>query len=1150
MKPTTIGPPMKDPRDPSELMSSHRMRKNKGENMEYRALLEAAPDAIVVVNQPGTIVLVNDQAEKLFGYCRDELIGQPAEILVSQGFRGQHSDQHSRFVAVPPERPTVVGMELFGLRKDGSEFPAEIRLSPLATKEGILVSSAIRDISARSRTEEDLRRLASIVACSDDAIIGKTLEGIITSWNAGAERMYGYSANEAIGKSVSILVPVNRPDEIPKVLERLKRGEIVDHFETLRVRKNGEEFHIEITVSPIRDAMERVVGASASCRDISERKRTHIAIREERDRAQQYLDIADVILLALDLEGRITLLNRKGCSMLGWEERELLGRNWMDTCLPSRTQDVLRRSFHNLLAGDLSYIENPVVTKSGEERMICWRNAQLRDGAGCIIGTLSSGEDITERKRAEQNLLKSEARARALVESNIIGIATGDLDGKLIEANEACLRLVGYSREDLLSGEMRWDVLTPPEYHDADQRAVEQLKSVGVASPWEKQFFRKDGSRISVLIGVTTRVAADGDVECVSFVLDISERKQLEQQLRQAQKMEAVGRLAGGIAHDFNNLLGVIIGYSEIFEERLGLSDPLRPKAEQIKKAGLRAATLTRQLLAFSRQQVLEPKVLDLNAVVADTLKMLQRVLGEDIELIASPGPELGRIKADQGQIEQVIMNLAVNARDAMPHGGTLRISTTNEDLDEVYVLQHPEVVVPGSYVMFAVSDTGCGMDRETQTKIFEPFFTTKELGKGTGLGLATVYGVVKQSGGYIWVYSELGRGSTFKIYLPRIEEALTASDSGKGGKEIGRGWETILLVEDAQPLRELAHELLEDSGYTVLEAANGADAIQVAEQHQGPIHLLLTDVVMPGMDGPKVAEYMTRICPGIKVLYASGYTDDTIVHHGVLNSGIALLQKPFTRATLTNKVREVLGLPEVHEIGGPSARVDEKQITAMPRILIVDDDEAMRGLLRERLEGMYQIFGTGDPEEAIALALQHKPDAILLDLMMPRFSGFEVCQTLTALSFTQQIPIFIVSGEAATKYKVFCQNLGSAGYFEKPVDFNLLKACLAAVLRAKRPELRAEARVRFNVILKLQGKDKDGTPFELFTTTENVSATGFLCGCTAALEVNATLDVFLCHEGEHYAGTARVIRTESGETPCPRYAFRFVKKPVAWILQ
>ncbi|HTF24424.1 MAG TPA: PAS domain S-box protein [Candidatus Limnocylindria bacterium] len=1044
MKTTTIEPPMTDLRDLSARISPPlHVGKNEGGNMEYQALIEAAPDAIVIVNRSGTIVLINMQAEKLFGYRRDELIDQPAEILISQHFRGQHSDQHPRFLAA---HQTVAGLDLFGLRKDGSEFPAEIRLSPLDTPRGTLICSAIRDISNRSRTEEDLRRLASIVAGSDDAIIGKTLDGIITSWNAGAERIYGYLANEAIGKPVSMLVPTDCPDEIPEVLECLKRGEIVDHFETLRVRKDGKVFHIEITVSPIRDVMERIVGASSIGRDISERKRregglsrlaavvessndaiigktlegiiiswnagaeriygysaaemvgksmkilappdrymeipeilekvkrgekveqfetiqirkdgrqinialtvspilddmrrisgasaigrditerkqTEVTIRKERDRAQQYLDVIDVILLALDLEGRITLINRKGCSILGWEECELLGRDWIDACLPARTQDVLRRSFDNLLAGDLAYIENPVLSKSGEERMIGWRNSLLRDDAGRVIGTLSSGEDITERKRAEQDLLKSEARARTLVESNIIGIATGDLKGKLIDANGAFLGLVGYTREDLISGEMRWDTLTPPEYHDSDQRAVEQLRTTGVAPPWEKQFLRKDGSRISVLIGVTTRVAADGDIECVSFVLDISERKQLEQQLRQAQKMEAVGRLAGGIAHDFNNLLGVIIGYSEIFEERLGQSDPLRPKAELIKKAGQRAATLTRQLLAFSRQQVLEPKVLDLNAVVADTLKMLQRVLGEDIELIMVPGPELGRIKADQGQIEQIIMNLAVNARDAMPHGGKLTISTVNEELDEVYARQHP-AVVPGSYVMFAVSDTGCGMDRETQTHIFEPFFTTKELGKGTGLGLATVYGVVKQTGGYIWVYSEAGRGSTFKIYLPRIEEAMTASDPAKGGKEIGRGWETVLLVEDAQPLRELARELLEASGYTVLEAGSGAEAIQVAEQHLGPIHLLLTDVVMPGMDGPKVAECITRIYPGIKVLYASGYTDDAIVHHGVLDSGITLLQKPFTHATLTNKVREVLGVAEEHEIGGPRPRVERE---------------------------------------------------------------------------------------------------------------------------------------------------------------------------------------------------------------------------------
>jgi PAS domain S-box-containing protein len=510
-----------------------------------------------------------------------------------------------------------------------------------------------------------------------------------------------------------------------------------------------------------------------------------------------------------------------------------------------------------------------------------------------------------ERERAVRALRKSEARVRHLVESNIIGISIGDLDGRIIDANDTFLKLLDFSRDDLASGVMRWGSLTPPEYHESDRQTVEQLRITGVAPPWEKEFFRKDGSRISVLIGVTALVAADGDVECVSFVVDISERKQLEKQLRQAQKMEAIGRLAGGIAHDFNNLLGVIIGWSEVFEDRMDKNDPLRPKAEQIKKAGQSAAQLTRQLLAFSRQQVLEPKILDLSAVVADTLKMLKRLIGEDIELLTVSEPHVGRVKADQGQMDQVIMNLAVNARDAMPRGGKLTITIANAMMDDISIRLHPGAV-PGSYVMLAITDTGSGMDRETQNHIFEPFFTTKELGKGTGLGLSTVYGVVKQSGGYISVYSEVGLGTTFKIYLPRLEQEVP-TEKAVAPVDV-TGWETVLLVEDAQALRELARELLEASGYKVLDAANSFDAIRIADDYEGAIHLLMTDVVMPGMDGRKLAEHMLQNIPGIKVLFMSGYTDDAIMHHGVLEPGLALLQKPFTRESFTRKVREVLG--------------------------------------------------------------------------------------------------------------------------------------------------------------------------------------------------------------------------------------------------
>ena len=388
-----------------------------------------------------------------------------------------------------------------------------------------------------------------------------------------------------------------------------------------------------------------------------------------------------------------------------------------------------------------------------------------------------------------------------------------------------------------------------------------------------------------------------------------AERKKLEEQLRQAQKMEAIGQLTGGIAHDFNNMLTVIIGYSELMLQRLKADDPLRSEVEQVKEAGVRASLLTRQLLAFSRKQVLQPRVLDLNAVLTNMDRMLQRLIGEDIDLVTVPAPGLGRVLADPGQIEQVIMNLAVNARDAMPQGGKLTIETANVELDEAYARQHGPVQ-PGPYVMLAVSDTGCGMDAETQARIFEPFFTTKEVGKGTGLGLSTVYGIVKQSSGDIWVYSEPGRGTTFKIYLPWVEGAVDTVEPGVAPARDVRGSETILLVEDDVGIRRLVRQVLAERGYWVLEAIHGTHAIQISEQNTVPIHLLATDLVMPGMSGRELAEHLKPSRPNMKVLFMSGYTDKAIVHHGELDPGTAYLQKPFTPDALARKVREVLDSP------------------------------------------------------------------------------------------------------------------------------------------------------------------------------------------------------------------------------------------------
>jgi signal transduction histidine kinase/CheY-like chemotaxis protein len=398
-----------------------------------------------------------------------------------------------------------------------------------------------------------------------------------------------------------------------------------------------------------------------------------------------------------------------------------------------------------------------------------------------------------------------------------------------------------------------------------------------------------------------------------NLLAEVSERKtaqaELEQsaeQLRQSQKMEAIGQLAGGVAHDFNNLLTAICGHSEMSLKRLTPADPLHRHLEEIKKSGERAAALTRQLLAFSRKQILQPKIIDLNQIVVDMNKMLQRLIGEDIDLLMGLAADLGKVKADPNQIEQILLNLSINARDAMPKGGRLTIETSNVHLSEEYSHDHVSVR-PGQYVMLAVSDNGCGMDAKTQTHIFEPFFTTKEVGKGTGLGLATVYGIVKQSEGTIWLYSEVGRGTAFKIYLPCAEAPMKEVEVESNDRESLEGTETVLLVEDEEVVREMATEILRDSGYHVLEAKHGHEAMILGRQHSGVIHLMLTDVVMPQMSGRELAQQLTPLRRDMKVLYMSGYTDDAIVHHGVLEEGTAFIGKPFTPSALTRKVREIL---------------------------------------------------------------------------------------------------------------------------------------------------------------------------------------------------------------------------------------------------
>jgi PAS domain S-box-containing protein len=635
--------------------------------------VEALPDAIVAVAQDGTIVQVNSQTQQLFGYERDELIGQKVEMLVPESYRHQHHHHRQTFAEAPKTRRMGADLDLYGRRRNGSEFPVEISLSPVSTETGAFVLSAIRDISDRKRIAEELRRaneelhrrtaeqlgeyrsrLVSIIDSSEDAIISKGLDGSITSWNRGAERIYGYAPEEVVGKHISLLIPSDRPDEIPEILRKIVRGESIEHYESVRVAKDGRHLDVSISVSPLREAGE-IVGASVIARD------------------------------------------------------------------------------------------------------------------------------ITAQKRAEG-------------------------------------------------------------------------------------------------------------------------------QLRQSQKMEAIGRLAGGVAHDFNNILGIINACTEFLRDRIDPTGEPSVYIENIRKAIERGTSLTKQMLAFSRTSAIQPRVLDLNERLREISKLLRPLLGDDVEvLIVSRSPS-AVVEADPGQLDQVVVNLAVNARDAMPRGGKFILETGAVRFDEDFADQH-QAMPAGKYVLLAVSDTGSGMDEATVSRIFEPFFTTKEVGKGTGLGLATVYGIVKQSAGHILVYTELGHGTTFKIYLPNAEHKIGIGSSPEAETvSPKRQGTTILLVEDDEIMRSLTRQLLQEHGYTVVDANDGKSALEWAEAQSGPIDLLLTDVMMRRMNGPELAERLNASHPTLKVVYMSGYTGELMANREVLKPGVTLLEKPFTRTALLNTIHAKLG--------------------------------------------------------------------------------------------------------------------------------------------------------------------------------------------------------------------------------------------------
>jgi two-component system, cell cycle sensor histidine kinase and response regulator CckA len=713
--------------------------------------------------------------------------------------------------------------------------------------------------------------------------------------NASWEPVLGYSREELMRYSLAVHL---HPDDLAATMqdiEKVRTGKPTTGFVNRYRCKDGS--YRWLSWSSVADHSQGCFYVAA--RDITEQKRTE----ERAQRLAQALEDNSEMISMGGADGRAVFVNRALLQATGYTEEELLGKSFAATVVSPNNRAGLADEYLAQLSREGKWTGECLLRrKDGADFPVLLSVSVLRDGEGRMTGTFAITQDLTEKHRLEE---RAKRLAQAL-ENNSEMICLGDFRGRAEFVNKALLQASGYDESELLGKEFHETLLSP---NNPPGLAKEIQARIIAEGRWSGECLqrRKDGTDVPVALSVGMIRSDDGRATgSFGISQDITEKRGLEEQLRRAQKMEAVGQLAGGVAHDFNNLLMVITGYASDLAERLEPGSTTRREAQEIAKAGQRAASLTRQLLAFSRKQVLEPRVLNLNSLVEDLKKMLRRVISEHIELVTSLEPALGEVKADQGQMEQVIINLAVNSRDAMPEGGKLTIATSNEIIDEAFARQHPPMMA-GEYARLSVIDTGCGMDAATLSRAFEPFFTTKEPGKGTGLGLATVYGVVKQSGGYIWASSEPGKGARFDVYLPLVhtrqtEKAVVANCNG-----VYTGSEKILLVEDDEALRGLIVQSLQQWGYQVLEAANGTDAMAIAANRCEEIDLLLTDVVMPGMNGPQVAEKVAALNSGIKVLFMSGYADLGPEHGKYFGGERRLLQKPYKLPELARTIREVL---------------------------------------------------------------------------------------------------------------------------------------------------------------------------------------------------------------------------------------------------
>jgi two-component system cell cycle sensor histidine kinase/response regulator CckA len=886
-----------------------------------RAMLAAALDCVITVDHHGAILEFNPAAERTFGYERSEVIGQDiAELLVPLRLRKAHSAGLARYLSTGESRVLGRRLEMPALRADGGELMVELSIVRVELPGTAVFTAYMRDITEKLDREAELARSAAIVSSSFNAIIGRTPAGIVTSWNAAAEQIFGYSAAEVVGRSIALLEPPDQAGDLARVNERLQRDGRPDTFEAVRIRKNGVRIDVETTVSPILDSAGELVAVSAISRDISERRRAEEHLRQEEERYRSLVENVPLVIYTRTLEpdsaaSRALFMSGQVEAMLELSAHEAQPGRVREMIHPDdfeRIAPLYDTANRDHLPLSLQY---RLITPSGRTLWVHDESRIVYDGLGKPLYAQGYLRDITSQVAAEaetadalereRNARLEAEQARAAIASTVEKISDAffsfDRELRYLYINSAAAGIIRHDPASVIGK-------TPPEVLGEQVPAafLELLRRARDGTPVEIDDYESP-------LGGTFDLRAHPSPDGVwLFLRDVTERRKLEESLRQAQKMEAVGQLAGGIAHDFNNILTAIDGYAEFALRDLDNPDPditrLRDELTTIKQAGERAADLTRQLLAYSRQQVMQRQLVDLNAIVERSGRLLDRLIGENITVALLTSPGLPPLEADAAQLEQVIVNLALNARDAMPDGGTLTIQTTPVSLTGQEAAHHG--LPGGNYLSLSVQDTGVGIDEALQSQIFEPFFTTKPLGHGTGLGLATVYGIVRQTGGTITLTSELGVGSSFDVYLPACSGSVTQPESLRA--QPNQGNERILLVEDEEVLRELISEMLGAKGYDVVVVPDPAAALDRARDNS--FELIITDVRLPIMSGAALVIALRQQQPTLGALFISGYAS-TIIDDTTLNHRTRFLPKPFTAEDIASAARDILDVTHHNQL-------------------------------------------------------------------------------------------------------------------------------------------------------------------------------------------------------------------------------------------